>query len=38
MKMSDYNFASKLDESTKIYEPITLEEIVIVMIYLSCFW
>ena len=32
MKLSDYNFASKLDENTVVYGPITFEEIVIVMI------
>ena len=30
--MSDYNFASKLEEYTEVYEPITFDEIVTVMI------
>ena len=30
--IADYNFASKLKENTEVYEPITFEEILIVMI------
>ena len=32
IKLSDYNFADKLEQNTADYAPITFEEIVIVMI------
>ena len=30
--LSDYNFASKLEENIEVYKPITFEEIEIVMV------
>ena len=33
--LSDYNFADQLEPNTAVYAPITLEEIVIVMIIIA---
>ena len=35
MKLSDYNFASKLEENTEAYKQFIFEDIVIVMIIIA---